>query len=296
MTANAATASGNAADARPETGTASPRPRRRDLRVHGSGASARTRGRKKTGPARFSIVGAIGELLLIAGLIMGLFVGWKLWWQPQVLGAEQARSAVEVARVLAERTPGEPATLDASGIAIRKLPAEKGVQFGVLYIPALGQGWMRPLTTSVAPGFLKDNIGHYPSTKAPGEVGNFAIAGHRTGYGDPFVDLPSLPLGAHIYVETVDGWYDYEYRSGTYVPPQAVGILDDVPMAKNTPANGDRIITMQTCNPPHRGGPELFVGYGSLVRFTARAQGAPAEVTAVLRTNQATQAEKGNGA
>ena len=35
-------------------------------------------------------------------------------------------------------------------------------------------------------------IGHYPGTKMPGEVGNFAVAAHRTTWGKPFNRIAEL--------------------------------------------------------------------------------------------------------
>ena len=36
---------------------------------------------------------------------------------------------------------------------------------------------------------LRRGPGHYPQTALPGQVGNAAIAGHRTTYGAPFYSL-----------------------------------------------------------------------------------------------------------
>ena len=44
--------------------------------------------------------------------------------------------------------------------------------------------------------------GHYSGTALPGQVGNFAIAGHRVGKGEPFLNLDQLRPGDAVIVET----------------------------------------------------------------------------------------------
>ena len=50
---------------------------------------------------------------------------------------------------------------------------------------------------------LKKGPGHYPGTPLPGEIGNAAIAGHRTTYGQPFYDLDKLAPGDEIITQTL---------------------------------------------------------------------------------------------
>ena len=52
--------------------------------------------------------------------------------------------------------------------------------------------------------------GHFPGTALPGEVGNFAVAGHRATHGEPFAHLDKLEEGDPVVVETVDGWLVYD--------------------------------------------------------------------------------------
>ena len=55
-------------------------------------------------------------------------------------------------------------------------------------------------------------VGHYPDTQMPGEVGNFAIASHRSAYGGGMHEIEQLQLGDAIYIQTHDGWYTYRFR------------------------------------------------------------------------------------
>lgn len=86
------------------------------------------------------------------------------------------------------------------------------------------------------PAALHAGAGHYPDTALPGDVGNVAIAGHRTTYGRPFNRMDELapgdkivlttPIGKHTYEVTTDPWVVdpqnwapiYEYKkSGSFL-------------------------------------------------------------------------------
>lgn len=233
--------------------------------------------------ARFSVTGAIIELLTIAALVFGGLFAWKLWWQPLQLGAEQNSAGIDAALAWADAAPAPPAAT--GGVPVRELPGEAtGEVVGVLYAPALGADYSRPIVHTVDEDELMSNLGMYPQTAPFGAEGSTALAGHRTGWGDPFIDLPRLQLGDRVTVETVDGWYVYEYRTGSYVSPWAVEVLAPAPEFPGAPVagSGDRVLTLQTCNPPYRGGPERFIAYAVFREFVPRAEGAPEDVAGVL--------------
>src|SRR5262245_266739 len=52
---------------------------------------------------------------------------------------------------------------------------------------------------------LRAGAGHYPTTALPGDQGNVAIAGHRTGFGEPFRHLDALRPGDKVVLETPIG-------------------------------------------------------------------------------------------
>ena len=56
---------------------------------------------------------------------------------------------------------------------------------------------------------LKKGPGHYPQTPMPGQLGNAAIAGHRTTYGGPFLEIDELEPGDEIIVTTPYGRFVY---------------------------------------------------------------------------------------
>ena len=53
----------------------------------------------------------------------------------------------------------------------------------------------------------------------PGELGNAAIAGHRTTYGEPFSNLDGVQPGAEIILTTVNGRFVYRATGSEVVPP-----------------------------------------------------------------------------
>jgi sortase A len=78
------------------------------------------------------------------------------------------------------------------------------------------------------PAALHAGAGHYPDTPLPGEVGNVAIAGHRTTYGRPFNRMDELEPGDKIIMTTPIGKHTYEVvtRPGVVDPLDWTPILD----------------------------------------------------------------------
>jgi sortase A len=102
----------------------------------------------------------------------------------------------------------------------------------------------------VRPDDLAQGLGHYPGTALPGQVGNFAIAGHRVTHGEPFRDFPELRPGDKVEVETSDAVYTYRLTSdpdNLVVQPQDTWVLDPIPgKPEGTPPDQARI-TLTTC-------------------------------------------------
>lgn len=88
---------------------------------------------------------------------------------------------------------------------------------------------------------LRAGAGHYVHSPLPCEVGNVAIAGHRTTYGKPFHNLDLLEAGDTIVLETPIGTCTYEVEDTIIVTP------DDVSVVENTP--DEARLTLTTCHP-----------------------------------------------
>ncbi|QOD43817.1 class E sortase [Clavibacter zhangzhiyongii] len=205
-------------------------------------------------------VGVLGELLLTAGVLIMLFLGWQLWFNDIVVSSGQRDQALENSRSWATAAPQveaspDPAASPAAPAAagepvVTAAPASNATDFGNIYIPRFGPDYVVPVATGVGLGDVLNlgKIGHYRETQMPGEVGNFAVAAHRTTYGKPFNQITDLRVGDAIVVETQDGWYTYRFRTLEYVKPTGVDVLNEVPQAPDAQA-GDRILTMTSCNP-----------------------------------------------
>ena len=79
-------------------------------------------------------------------------------------------------------------------------PGEARACVGVLRVPSLGADWARPIIDErqAQPG--DTGVTWVSGTTAPGDIGNFVVAGRRLGGGQP---------GAEIIVETPSHVYTY---------------------------------------------------------------------------------------
>jgi len=192
--------------------------------------------------------------------------------KPTPSATDEAPAPEETA---APRDPGEPV------VAAAPKTAES---FANLIVPRLGADYRRPIAEGVGLNVLnnrKTGVGHYPQTQMPGEVGNFAVAAHRTTYGAGFHDINSLLVGDSIFVETADGWYKYIYRGTEYVRPTGVGVLEPVPQVAGV-ASTDRIITMTSCH-PYFSAAERIIAYGVYDTWYPRADGPPPEIATLVQ-------------
>jgi sortase A len=246
--------------------------------------------------AKLSLVGVLGEILVTAGVLVLLFLGWQVWLNDIIVGAEQTSAANKLAEqwddAPATPTPDAVATPDPAATA--EAPVDPGEpviaqrpataqSFANLIVPRLGADYRRPIAEGVGFNVLNNRttgVGHYPQTQMPGEVGNFAIAAHRTTYGAPFHDINTLLVGDSIYIETEDGWYQYVYRGTEYVRPTGVGVLEPVPQVAGMAAT-DRVITLTSCH-PYFSSAERVIAYGVFETWFPRAGGPPAEIATLV--------------
>lgn len=241
--------------------------------------------------SRVSVIGVLGELLITAGVLVFLFLGWQLWFNDLVVGAQQDKAGAalahsfEAALPTASASPTPTPTASSTvapdyGAPVVKAEPAVDTKFGVMYIPRFGSTYARPISQGVGvPDVLnKAGIGHYPGTQMPGQVGNFAVAAHRTTYGAPFKQVATLRVGDNIYIQTQDGYYTYQYRGLEYVRPTGVGVLDPVPQFPGIAAT-DRVLTMTSCNPEFSAA-ERIISYAIYVGWQPLSAGAPSEIAA----------------
>jgi sortase A len=97
------------------------------------------------------------------------------------------------------------------------------------------------------PAALKAGAGHYKGTPLPCEMGNVAIAGHRTTYGKPFNQLDRLAPGDKIDLTTPVGTCEYVVTDRKPSPNPFTVDPGNIAIVANTP--GERNLTLTTCHP-----------------------------------------------
>ena len=250
---------------------------------------------------RVSVVGVLGELLVTAGVLILLFLGWQLWWNDAIMAGQQSSAAsglsaewLEEAR--AERGDGadgsdgqapvaEGPVAEDYGDPVVSAAFPDGDPFAIMYVPRFGDDSQRRIAEGVGLDVLNSNalgVGHYPETQMPGEVGNFAIASHRSAYGGGMHEIEQLRLGDAIYIQTRDGWYTYRFRDLEYVTPETVDVLAPVPHQPEVQPT-DRLITLTSCNPLYSTA-ERIIAYGVLESWQPSTAGPPAEIADVVAT------------
>ncbi|QEO14499.1 class E sortase [Agromyces intestinalis] len=238
---------------------------------------------------RVSVVGVFGELLLTAGVLILLFLGWQLWWNDAIMAGQQSDSASSQVKAWAEQdragrgTAVPVPTTDPGEPVVDSTEYGNAEPFAVVYIPRFNTPDTFDSVRTVAQGIGLDvlnsfslGVGHYPQSQMPGEIGNFAIAAHRSAYGGGMHEIEQLQLGDAIYVQTKDGWYTYRFRDFEYVTPETIDVLAPVPHHPDLQPT-DRIITLTSCNPLYSTA-ERIIAYGVLESWQPGAANPPAEI------------------
>jgi LPXTG-site transpeptidase (sortase) family protein len=188
-----------------------------------------------------------GELMITFGLIVLLFAGYEVFGNSAKVQDEQNALTDELNQAWNDPTVGPTAA--AIG------PAAPGKNLvGRIYIPKLDKEWV--VVNGVRPQDIKYAPGHYPDTAAPGQIGNFSVAGHRIR--KIFWRLDELNPGDVVGVETRDSWYVYKVYGHEVVTPDQVEVVapvPDKPGVKPTRA----LLTLTTCNPKFNNYQRLIV-------------------------------------
>jgi sortase A len=173
---------------------------------------------------------------------------------------------------------------------VRSLPLGQGI--ANLYIPRLGRDYAWTVVEGTDAADLQKGPGHYSSSARPGQLGDFAVAGHRVGRGQPFLNLDRLRPADAVVVETASRWYVYR------VLPRAGGpdgvpwrqVVDPADGAVIGPVPGHlqgrprwRFLTLTTCTPKFSAAHRLIVH--ALLAWSVPRSGDqdPAAITALYR-------------
>ena len=120
---------------------------------------------------------------------------------------------------------------------------------GLLYIPKLKSDvWGEPIVYGTGYSELAQGIGYYPNNALPNQDGNFAIAGHRVTYSQPFYYFEKLAAGDEVFVLMEEGWYSYELLADKKIQESEVWVLDNIQPQLGL-SGEERLITLTTCDP-----------------------------------------------
>ncbi len=166
-------------------------------------------------------------------------------------------------------TGATPSPPPGSGTAYSQAQLDKAM--AILTIPRFGPDYKVPILVGTSDYALGRGVGWYQTTQQPGQIGNFAIAGHRITHGQPFARLLELQPGDKVVVETKSYVYTYEIDeppSKLTVKDVDTWVLDPVP-GKTRVKPTQALITLTTCQDLFRS-PDRSVGFGHLVGTTKK--------------------------
>jgi LPXTG-site transpeptidase (sortase) family protein len=165
---------------------------------------------------------AFGFGCLMLGSGMAGYVGWLLWGTGLETAQAQEELRTEVSRNWPHPVP-PPAKEE------RYLPGEV---YAAIVIPSIDidfyvvEGSDEPYTSFEWTTALKKGPAHYPDTADPWDgTGRVAIAGHRTTYLHPFLNLDQVRPGDRIRLLTKHGTFLYEVDRNFVVPAAGSGVV-----------------------------------------------------------------------
>ena len=206
----------------------------------------------------------LGDLILTIGVVLLLFAFYEAYWTNVESGQLQEEASARLEEQW--RNPRQ------------KLEPELGEAFAQLYIPAFGSDYHFAIIEGTDEEDLLRGPGRYVDSQMPGEVGNFAVAGHRVGKGAPFNDLGALKTCDDIVVETqterityrvlpIDGDQadcfndippEYSHVAGRHITtPGDISVTNAVPESDAEPSR--EILTLTTCHPQFSNAERMIV-------------------------------------
>ena len=222
----------------------------------GRPAARRPTGKKK-GASAFTVIGIV---LLVAGLSCLGWVGYQYFGTNLVSQRAFVTERDHLRATWADEARSKPATKPKAKAAV--LP---GDAIALLRIPAFGAEYEIPILAGTELSILSKGVGHYTSTAEPGQIGNFAIAGHRVTHGQPFSRLMELNPGDKVEVETRQAIYTYVLDE----PPRKLTVSDtDTWVIDPVPGQPDAkpsraLLTLTTCQDLFHS-PDRSIGFGHL--------------------------------
>jgi sortase A len=234
-------------------------------------------------------IGGIGKTLIATGLLMFAFVAYQLWGTGIETARAQNSLETEFEELLAGTPPTTAAPVDTTPVdttpptetdpadavtpetppvgstptnsippttaaapapVASRPPVAEGDPIARLELPTIGVD--KIVVAGVEKNDLKKGPGHYPDTPLPGQLGNSAIAGHRTTFGQPFFDVDKLRNGDEIVVTTLDGRFVYRVTGQEIVSPSDYQVIATTDPTRAT-------LTLTSCHPKYTARERIIV-------------------------------------
>ncbi|WP_054956534.1 class D sortase [Paenibacillus dakarensis] len=165
-------------------------------------------------------------------------------WQNSMLNINNGEGAAE-GNSASEAVKTETAEDDSASDRVSNLGHPNAE--GILIIDKINL--MQPILHGATASNLNITLGSVENTGKAGEIGNYAVAGHRNHtYGRNFNRLDEIVVGDKVQVNNGTETFEYTVTEKLYVKPEEVEVLD--------PNGVDKEITLITChpmvNPTHR--------------------------------------------
>lgn len=177
------------------------------------------------------VVGFIGKTFITTGLLLLGLVVYQLWGTGIETRRTQSALRQEFNRIIATT---EPSRADGTSAFLPVTDA-----LALIEIPSINIA--KIIVEGITPKDLRRGPGHFPKTPMPGEMGNSAIAGHRTSYDAPFGNLNTIAPDDIIYVTTKKGKFAYTVKEVSVVAPDKTSVLANTPQVAT--------LTLITCHP-----------------------------------------------
>lgn len=250
--------------------------------------------RHRRGPRSLSFVGILGELLILAGALLALFVVWQLFYTDVQSGRVQRAEVEEtdwldpsvVDGIVAQDIPDDgfiPDSMKMRGIDPPAMDYPDFVEkFAVMMVPRWGDDYLQAVYEGTTRPDVLDplGVGHYErkdfDTALPGETGNFALSAHRTTYNKPFAEVAELQEGDSLVFQTEDAWFVYKVERWKIVLPHQTEVVAPMPDQPGVQPD-DRYITLTTCHPRFSAA-ERWVVHGRLDYWAPVGHGIPEEL------------------
>ena len=225
--------------------------------------------------SRFDPIAAFGELLIIVGLIFGLFAFWDVFvtdWQVANYNHEALSSFQKNTKSCPNRISQDERKSAPPSIGIK----QENETLGALHVPKWNY-MVIPVKEGTTQLILNTGAaGHYETTALPGQIGNFSVAAHRRSFGSNFRRIDVLKPGDTVVMETADEWLVYKVRNHKIVRPTQSDVILPVP-EKPGEQPTERLMTMTTCNPEY-GNWERYIVHLEFDHWVPRKSGIPKEL------------------